>query len=316
MVSWLEGSAGCGVSPGRWRFRLRCWRSCRGSPSIRRLRRSPTVSEFRRPSSNDLEPSCCAGCCHTPDRLIESRSSTGHVWIRFAGTGRPPRPSAEEGPAPDRRSGAAGRAGSDEHGALARALDKLRRFGAEACRSKSASLGARGLRRRRERAEIDYDFRSGGTATTRRSISIRVPRYTGTRRRTAIAEDERLFRLDRIRAVRPTGERFDPLPGRSRFRRASTTPTDDPRDADLDPGATWVVESYLPRRPRSGRTARGGSPGGQRAGLAERLLLDLGPAVWAEPAGCKRSGRSGRSTLDATATDTSVRGCSPVEQVA
>ena len=64
---------------------------------------------------------------YTPDRLIEVEIVDGQVWIRFAEYfDRPLRLSADEGLA----LLAAGRAllavpGSDEHGALATALDKL-----------------------------------------------------------------------------------------------------------------------------------------------------------------------------------------------
>ena len=62
------------------------------------------------------------------------------------------------------------------------------------------------------------------------------------------AADERLFRLDRIRAVRPTGTRFEP-PARedaAHFGHAVYHPrAEDPRvTLELAPEAAWVVESY------------------------------------------------------------------------
>jgi hypothetical protein len=84
------------------------------------------VSEAELEHDLELLP-LCGLPPYTPDRLIEVEIVDGHVWIRFAEYfDRPLRLSAEEG------LGllTAGRAllavpGSDEQGALARALDKL-----------------------------------------------------------------------------------------------------------------------------------------------------------------------------------------------
>ena len=97
------------------------------------------------------------------------------------------------------------------------------------------------------------------------------------------AQDERLFRLDRIRAVRPTGEHFDPAAGgEPDFGESVYHPrSDDPRvTLELDAAATWVVESYpseeVEERPDgSWRVVLAVS---ERAWL-ERLLLELGPAA-------------------------------------
>src|SRR5207244_13526605 len=158
---------------------------------------------------------------HTPDRLIEVEIVDGHVWIRFAEYfDRPLRFSAEEGLA----LLTAGRTllavpGSDERGALATALHKL--AGAlGATEGLSVEVGEPphldALRRAadtRERVEIDY-YSFGRNATTSRKIDPRSVFHAFGHWYAAAychqAQDERLFRLDRLRAVRPTGEHFVP----------------------------------------------------------------------------------------------------------
>jgi proteasome accessory factor C len=237
------------------------------------------VSEVELERDLELLP-LCGLPPYTPDRLIDVEIIDGHVWIRFAEYfDRPLRLSAEEG------LGllTAGRAllavpGSDEHGALARALEKV---------------------------EIDY-YSFGRNATTTRQVDLRSVFHAFGHWYAAAychqAEDERLFRLDRIRAVRPTGERFDPAAGdEPDFGVSVYHPrSDDPRvTLELDPGATWVVESYpaeeAEERPDgSWRVVLAVS---ERAWL-ERLLLDLGPAVRVvEPAGLQTVGAEAAGRL-------------------
>jgi proteasome accessory factor C len=270
------------------------------------------VSEAELEHDLELLP-LCGLPPYTPDRLIEVEIVDGHVWIRFAEYfDRPLRLSAEEG------LGllTAGRAllavpGSDEHGALARALDKL--AGAlGAAEGLSVEVGEPvhldALRRAagaHERVEIDY-YSFGRNATTTRQVDLRSVFHAFGHWYAAAychqAEDERLFRLDRIRAVRPTGERFDPAAGEEPdFGESVYHPrTDDPRvTLELDPGATWVVESYpaeeAEERPDgSWRVVLAVS---ERAWL-ERLLLDLGPAVRVvEPAGLQTVGAEAAGRL-------------------
>jgi proteasome accessory factor C len=233
---------------------------------------------------------------YTPDRLIEVEIVDGHVWIRFAEYfDRPLRLSAEEG------LGllAAGRAllavpGSDEHGALATALDKLARA-LGATEGLAVEVGEpphldvlRQAAAARERVEIDY-YSFGRDATTTRQIDLRSVFHAFGHWYAAaychLATDDRLFRVDRIQAVRPTGERFEPPPSEddaAEFRTAVYHPrADDPRvTLELAPEATWVVESY----PTEATEQR---PDGswhvvlavsERAWL-ERLVLQLGPAA-------------------------------------
>jgi proteasome accessory factor C len=252
------------------------------------------VSEAELERDLELLP-LCGLPPYTPDRLIEVEIVDGHVWIRFAEYfDRPLRFSAEEGLA----LLTAGRAllavpGSDEHGALATALDKL--AGAlGATEGLSVEVGEPphldALRRAadtRERVEIDY-YSFGRNATTSRKIDPRSVFHAFGHWYAAAychqAQDERLFRLDRIRAVRPTGEHFDPTPGvEPDFGESVYHPRrDDPRvTLELDAAATWVVESYpseeVEERPNgSWRVVLAVS---ERAWL-ERLLLELGPAAW------------------------------------
>ena len=251
------------------------------------------VSEAELEHDLELLP-LCGLPPYTPDRLIEVEIVDGHVWIRFAEYfDRPLRFSAEEGLA----LLTAGRAllavpGSDERGALATALDKL--AGAlGATEGLSVEVGEPphldALRRAadtRERVEIDY-YSFGRNATTSRKIDPRSVFHAFGHWYAAAychqAQDDRLFRLDRIRAVRPTGEHFDPTAGEEPdFGESVYHPrTDDPRvTLELDAAATWVVESYpseeVEERPDgSWRVVLAVS---ERAWL-ERLLLELGPAA-------------------------------------
>jgi proteasome accessory factor C len=232
---------------------------------------------------------------YTPDRLIEVEIVDGHVWIRFAEYfDRPLRLSAEEGLA----LLAAGRAllavpGSDEHGALATALDKL--AGAlGATEGLAVEVGEPrhldALRRATdagERVDIEY-YSFGRDATTTREIDPQSVFHAFGHWYTAaychLANDERLFRVDRIRAVRPTGEHFEPPHGddADQFGTSVYHPrAEDPRvTLELAPEAAWVVESYPTeaaeqRRDGSWRVVLAVS---ERAWL-ERLVLQLGPAA-------------------------------------
>jgi proteasome accessory factor C len=233
---------------------------------------------------------------YTPDRLIEVEIVDGHVWIRFAEYfDRPLRLSAEEGLA----LLAAGRAllavpGSDEHGALATALDKLARA-LGASEGLAVEVGEPphldALRRATdasERVEIDY-YSFGRDVTTTRQVDPRSVFHAFGHWYAAaychLAADDRLFRLDRIRAVRPTGRHFQPpLPDDrgGQLRKTVYHPrAEDPRvTLELAPEAAWVVESYpteeAEQRPDgSWRLVLAVS---ERAWL-ERLVLQLGPAA-------------------------------------
>jgi proteasome accessory factor C len=233
---------------------------------------------------------------YTPDRLIEVEIVDGHVWIRFAEYfDRPLRLSADEGLA----LLAAGRAllavpGSDEQGALATALDKL--AGAVgATEGLAVEVGEpphldalRNAADTHERVEIDY-YSFGRDATTTRAIDLQSVFHAFGHWYAAAychqAADERLFRLDRIRAVRPTGEHFDPPRDdgeEAHFGESVYHPRrDDPRvTLELAPEAAWVVESYPSEHieERSDGSWQIVLAVSERAWL-ERLLLELGPAA-------------------------------------
>ena len=251
------------------------------------------VSEAELEHDLELLP-LCGLPPYTPDRLIEVEIVDGHVWIRFAEYfDRPLRLSAEEGLA----LLAAGRAllavpGSDERGALGTGLDKLARA-LGATEGLAVEVGdpphLDALRRAagaHERVEIDY-YSFGRNATTTRQIDLRSVFHAFGHWYAAAychrVEDERMFRVDRIRAVRPTGQHFDAAAGEEAHVGESVyhPRRDDPRvTLELDPEATWVVESYpaeeVDERPDgSWRVVLAVS---ERAWL-ERLLLDLGPAA-------------------------------------
>ena len=235
---------------------------------------------------------------YTADRLIDVWLVDGTVEIRLAEYfERPLRLSPGEGLA----ILAAGRAllsvpGSEARGPLATALDKL-----------EDTLGARGrlavdvgggnhlqeLQRAleaSEQVEIDYYSFARDEMTTRVVDPWRLFHAFGAWYLGAWchrAEAERLFRVDRVRAVRPTGEHYDTSLGDDGDDADETSSVvfrpgpDDPRvTIQLAPEAVWVVESF----PHEG--AEELDDGSWRVVLAvsepawlERLLLALGPAA-------------------------------------
>jgi proteasome accessory factor C len=190
---------------------------------------------------------------------------------------------------------AAGRAllavpGSDPDGPLASALEKL--AGALALPTVDVDVGepdflaaTRTAAEHNETVEIDYWSANRGELATRR-IDPATPFFAlGAWYVPAFchrAGDDRLFRVDRIRALRPTGERFEPAPSEL----AADDPdavfqpgADDPRvTVVLPPSASWVPESAPTESVETlddGRL-RVTLVVGEWAWL-ERLLLRLGP---------------------------------------
>jgi proteasome accessory factor C len=195
---------------------------------------------------------------------------------------------------------AAGRAllavpGSDPEGPLATALEKL-----EAALDlpdvvvdvgePSFLAAVRDAAARHERVEIDYWSAGRDELTTRRIDPGAVFFALGAWYVDAYchrAEANRMFRVDRIRALRATAERFDPAEDGDAAREIYNPRPDDPRvTLRLRPGAAWVAEAY----PTVTVTERG--DGGIDVVLVvseeawlERLLLRLGPdAAVLEPA--------------------------------
>jgi proteasome accessory factor C len=229
---------------------------------------------------------------YTADRLIDVSVIDGGVEIRLAEYfERPLRLTPAEGLA----LLAAGRAllavpGSDAEGPLATALAKLDdALGAPG--SLAVDVGASDQLERLqeaaaadERVEIDYYSFARDEMTTRVIDPWRVFHAFGTWYVAGWchrAVGERLFRVDRVRAVRDTGEHFDPATrGADELRDLVYHPSpDDPRvTLRLAPAAAWVVESH----PHESATQR--RDGSWEVVLAvsepawlERLLVTLGP---------------------------------------
>ena len=136
-----------------------------------------------------------------------------------------------------------------------------------------------------ERVEIDYYAFNRDALTTRRIDPRAVFAAAGQWYVDAYchrASDDRLFRVDRVRAVRATGEHFELPPGRGASPGTVFQPgPDDPRvTLRLPPEAAWVAETYPTE---SVEVAPDGSATivlavSERAWL-ERLLLRLGPGA-------------------------------------
>ena len=230
---------------------------------------------------------------YTPDRLIDCEIVDGRVFLRFAEYfARPLSLTPGEGFA----LLAAGQAlvavpGADPKGSLASALGKLAGV-LGAGEGMSVELGpARYLEPLRaaaeasERVEIDYYTFGRDEMTTRRIDPRAVFAAAGQWYVDAYchrAADDRLFRVDRVRGVRPTGEHFDPagLPGGTTAGVFHPRPSDRRVSLLLNADASWVPESYPVE---SVEEAGGGRlkvvlVANERAWL-ERLLLRLGPSA-------------------------------------
>lgn len=226
---------------------------------------------------------------YSPDRLIDVEIVDDHVSIRFAEYfDRPIRLTPAEGVSVL----AAGRAlldvaGSDSDGALAAALTKLESAigaagGIDVAVGSPEYLDAlRAAVDTRERIEIEYFSYGRNELTTRVIDPWAVFHALGQWYVDAFchrATDERLFRLDRIRAVRPTGEHFD-APDADTSDAVFRPHGDDPVvTLDLAPGARWVVETYpvedIEERP-DGRVRVRVRVSGEA--WLDRVLLRLGP---------------------------------------
>ncbi|HLF39944.1 MAG TPA: WYL domain-containing protein [Acidimicrobiia bacterium] len=231
---------------------------------------------------------------YSPDRLIDCEIVHGAVYLRFAEYFARPLSLT---PAEGFELLAAGRTllavpGADPGGSLGSALSKLAGVlgGPEGM---AVELGPGRfldpLRRAAEEAEqveIDYYAFGRDALTTRRIDPRAVFAASGFWYVDAychLARDDRLFRVDRVRDVRPTGEHFDAPPREPRagggglFHPRAT----DPRVTLVVPAsASWVAETYPTENVET-------QPDGrlrivlvvsERAWL-ERLLLRLGPAA-------------------------------------
>jgi proteasome accessory factor C len=226
---------------------------------------------------------------YTPDTYIDVVVDDGHVEVRLGDFFlRPPQLSPAEGLA----LLAAGRAllavrGSDPEGPLASALDKLQ--GALGTNELVVDVHepelleqTRAVVGRGERAEIDY-WSAGRDETTTRVVDPHAVFYAHGEWYLMAwchrAEDDRVFRVDRIRALRPTGERFE-APTLQQVPEVVFQPApDDPRvTLELEPSAAWVAEEH----PVESVTELDGGRLSvvlaiSETGWLERLLLRLGP---------------------------------------
>jgi proteasome accessory factor C len=198
---------------------------------------------------------------YTPGDMVDVEIEDGRVWIRMADHfSRPVRLTRAEATALYLKgTELLGASGLPETDALRSALDKLAEgLGPETLGELKAEIGDPGLPgpleavreavAAREPVEIDYYSASRDEVGARRIDPEQLFSAMGNWYVVAWdhrADAERMFRLDRIREVRPTGERFEPR-GLAGLGRELYTPS--PQDVlvrlRLRPGARWVAEYY------------------------------------------------------------------------
>ena len=183
--------------------------------------------------------------------------------------------------------------GSDPTGPLATAIDKL-----------EAALGVsevvvdvtmppllselRSAAADGRRVEIDY-WSGGRDELSTRRIDPGPPFFAlgewYTDAFCSMRNEPRMFRVDRIRAVRPTDERFEPVIGTLATRVYHPRPEDPRITIELPRGASWVAESAPSESVEDldGGRQRVVIAVSERAWL-ERILLQVGPdAVVVDP---------------------------------
>jgi len=208
----------------------------------------------------DLETLSMVGVYpYTPDMLVEATVEDGEVWVRYTEWfDRPLQLTPGEALA----LVVAGRGllaapGAEEDGALARGLDKLE----EALRHRGVAsvdvdLGEAApgvvpvLRQAVEEhrsVELDHWSVDQDQIITRTVDPYAVAAESGhwyLRAFDRLRGEERVFRLDRTRAVRPLEQHFE-APPRSDDVRVYEPSPDDPRvTLDLPADARWVVEAH------------------------------------------------------------------------
>lgn len=144
--------------------------------------------------------------------------------------------------------------GSDPDGALATALEKLERATDAAVtvgmRAPAALEEVRQAVADREQVEIVYWSGASDEQTTRTVEPGAVFFSDGAWYLDAYCtarEAPRIFRVDRIREVHPTGRRFEPrsdMPARAPEEVYRPGPNDTAVTMELPPAAAWVTESY------------------------------------------------------------------------
>ena len=197
-----------------------------------------------------------------PGDLVEVDVDEGRVWVRMADHfSRPVRLTRAEAVALYLRgTELLGVPGLAEAEPLRSALDKIaHRLGPDTLGELRVEVGGpeasagplaavRRAAERRERIEIEHYSAARDAVSTRRIDPEQVFSALGNWYVVAwdhLADAERMFRVDRIREVRPTGESFEPRgllgPGRELY-----TPAAEDRTVRLrlGPGARWVAEYY------------------------------------------------------------------------
>lgn len=229
----------------------------------------------------------------TPDTLIEVDIADGRVWIRYAEVfARPLRLTPAEGLAVV----AAGAAlltspVTTDSEPLARGLAKLAAvLGVDADEMVEVELGAAPaeLLTALQQAEADHrqvevEYYSYGRDTwTRRTIDPH--RVFGSAGQWYVAaychhvEDDRLFRVDRMRSVRVLDDTFKPPRAAPSAQVFSPRPEDPTVTLELAPSARWVLESYPYEKVQErGKGKVRVTLRISERGWLERLLLRLGP---------------------------------------
>jgi proteasome accessory factor C len=232
---------------------------------------------------------------YTPDMLIEVDIAEGRVWIRYAEYfSRPLRLTPAEGLALLAAGQAVlARPGADETGPLARGLGKLAgALGIEAGEAVEVALApaaaevmaalTEGANQRRQ-VEIDY-YSFGRDSWGRRVVDpLNVFSAGGQWYLSAwchSVDDERLFRVDRVRAARLLDSTFDSPSTRRDFAVYRPRPEDPRITLELEPPGRWMIDQYPVEMVEelAGGRARVTLAVSERAWL-ERLLLRLGPAA-------------------------------------
>lgn len=230
---------------------------------------------------------------YTPDELIDVIIDDDRVWVTLGRYfTRPLRFTAQEAVGVlAAGAGLMATTGADPDGPLARGLAKLQQVvgiadpaaldidlgGAD---SDTLTLLQESTERRRS-VDIDYYSYGSDETTFRRIDPYRVYATEGNWYVTGwchAAEDERLFRVDRIRSAAPTDAEFDVpevIPPATAYSGSSA----DRRIAlEVGPGDRWIAEHYpvdsVEDRP-GGRLLAVLAVGGDA--WLERLLLRLGP---------------------------------------
>jgi proteasome accessory factor C len=246
-----------------------------------------------------------------PGDLIDVQIEEGRVWIRMAEYfSRPVRLTRAEALALYLRgTELLGSPGLSEAEPLQTALAKIKeRLGPESLgelRAEAEGAGTQGgplsaIRAAvasRERIEIDYYSATRDEMTTRRIDPEHVFGAIGNWYVVAwchLVRGERLFRVDRVRSVRPTGEGFEPRglvgQGRPLYTRS---PEDIRVRLRLSPQARWVAEYYeVERAETRGDRLEVILPTKDLAWTAKLVLRLGGEAEVVEPAELKRLARN------------------------